>query len=287
MRRRELIKAGLLGLASLPLWPAAAAGVTEPGDAFAGLEQSHGGRLGVAVLDTGSGRRLLHRADERFLMCSTGKLLAVAAVLARVDRGEERLDRRIVFSRTDVLDWAPVTRLRPGPPGMTVEELCQAAMIVSDNTAMNLLLASLGGPAALTRFVHGLGDPLTRFDRTEPSLNRPGPQGFEDTTTPVAMLDDMRRVLLGDVLSPATRARLLDWLRHNTTGTTQLRAGLPAGWSAGDKTGASTTQNNDVAIAWPPGRAPVLIAAFYESTAGATEARKSVLAQVGALAAAV
>ena len=287
MRRRELIKAGLLGLASLPLWPTAAAGATDPGDAFAGLEQSHGGRLGVAVLDTGSGRRLLHRADERFLMCSTGKLLAVAAVLARVDRGEERLHRRIVFSRTDVLDWAPVTRLRPGPPGMTVEELCQAAMIVSDNTAMNLLLASLSGPAALTRFVHGLGDPLTRFDRTEPSLNRPGPQGFEDTTTPVAMLDDMRRVLLGDVLSPATRARLLDWLRHNTTGTTQLRAGLPAGWSAGDKTGASTTQNNDVAIAWPPGRAPVLIAAFYESTAGATEARKSVLAQVGALAAAV
>jgi len=286
MRRRELIKAGLLGVATLPLLPLTitAAGAT---DAFATLEQRHGGRLGVAVLDTGSGRRLLHRADERFLMCSTGKLLAVAAVLARVDRGEERLDRRIVFHREDVLDWAPVTRLRAGPPGMTVAELCQAAIIVSDNTAMNLLLASLGGPAVMTHFVHGLGDPLTRFDRTEPSLNRPGPQGFEDTTTPVAMLDDMRRVLLDDVLSPASRGQLLDWLRHNTTGTHQLRAGLPPGWTAGDKTGASQTQNNDVAIAWPPGRAPVLIAAYYENPAGAADARQAVLAQVGTLAAGV
>jgi len=285
MRRRELIKAGLLGMAALPLLPLTA--VADAVEAFAALERRHGGRLGVAVLDTGSGRRLLHRADERFLMCSTGKLLAVAAVLARVDRGEERLDRRIIFRREEVLDWAPITRLRAGSPGMTVAELCHAAITVSDNTAMNLLLASLGGPAALTGFARGLRDPLTRFDRIEPTLNLPGPQGVEDTTTPMAMLDDLRRVLLGDVLAPASREQLLDWLRHNTTGTTQLRAGLPAGWTAGDKTGASQTQNNDVAIAWPPGRAPVLITAYYEGPVGATEVRKGVLAQVGALAAAV
>lgn len=285
MRRRELIKAGLLGMAALPLLPLTA--VADAVEAFAALERRHGGRLGVAVLDTGSGRRLLHRADERFLMCSTGKLLAVAAVLARVDRGEERLDRRIIFRREEVLDWAPITRLRAGSPGMTVAELCHAAITVSDNTAMNLLLASLGGPAALTGFARGLRDPLTRFDRIEPTLNLPGPQGMEDTTTPMAMLDDLRRVLLGDVLAPASREQLLDWLRHNTTGTTQLRAGLPAGWTAGDKTGASQTQNNDVAIAWPPGRAPVLITAYYEGPVGATEVRKGVLAQVGALAAAV
>ncbi|AND70713.1 beta-lactamase [Dyella thiooxydans] len=287
MRRRELIKAGLLGVAALPLLPFSFAVAADSADAFAALERSHGGRLGVAVLDTGSGKRLLHRADERFLLCSTGKLLAVAAVLARVDQGEERLDRRIVFRREDVLDWAPVTRSHAGPPGMTIEELCQAAMIVSDNTAMNLLLTTLGGPARLTRFVHGLGDPLTRFDRPEPSLNVPGPGGFEDTTTPLAMLDDMRQVLLGDVLSPASRGRLLDWLRHNTTGTAQLRAGLPAGWGAGDKTGASQTQNNDVAIVWPPGRAPLLIAAYYEGPELTAEARKAVLAQVGARAAGV
>lgn len=287
MRRRELIKAGLLGVAAWPLLPLSSAVAADAPDAFAALEKSHGGRLGVAVLDTGSGKRLLHRADERFLLCSTGKLLAVAAVLARVDRGEERLDRRIVFRREDVLEWAPVTRSHAGPPGMTIEELCQAAMIVSDNTAMNLLLASLGGLARLTGFVHGLGDPLTRFDRSEPSLNVPGPQGFEDTTTPLAMLGDMRRVLLGDVLSPASRERLLDWLRHNTTGTAQLRAGLPAGWGAGDKTGASQTQNNDVAIVWPPGRAALLIAAYYEGPQQTAEARKAVLARVGALAAGV
>jgi len=286
MRRRDLMKTALFGAAAWSMRPAlAVAGTRAVVTSLAGLEHRHGGRLGVSVLDTGSGRRLRHRADERFMMCSTGKLLAVAAVLSRVDRGEERLDRRIVFGRDAVLDWAPITRMHAGVPGMTIAALCHAALTVSDNTAMNLLLDTLGGPAAVTRYVRGLGDPTTRFDRHEPELNTPAPGGLLDTSTPDAMLADMQALLLGDALSAPSRARLVDWMRHNTTGTGQLRAGLPADWTAGDKTGSSRHQTNDVAIAWPPSRKPLLIVAFYEGPAGLSDQRRAVLAQVGAVAA--
>ncbi|WP_329742254.1 class A beta-lactamase [Dyella sp. A6] len=285
MRRRDLMKSALLGAAAWTVRPSLAlAGVAGTIATPAELERRYGGRLGVAVLDTGTGRRLRHRADQRFMMCSTGKLLVVGAVLAKVDRGQERLDRRIVFGRDAVLDWAPITRMHAGAPGMTIAQLCHAALTVSDNTAMNLLLDSLGGPAAATRYVRGLGDPLTRFDRYEPELNVPAPGGLLDTSTPDAMLADMQALLLGDVLSASSRARLTDWMRHNTTGMDQLRAGLPMGWTAGDKTGSSRSQTNDVAIIWPPGRKPLLVVAFYEGPTGLTSRRKAVLAQVGTLA---
>lgn len=290
MRRRTLLKAGLFGAAAVPLHSVAGLAATNRADTLAAIERRHRVRLGVAVLDTApGGRTLVHRADDRFLLCSTGKLLAVAALLARVDRGELSLQQRRVFGREAVLGWAPITRLHVGAPGMTLDALCHAAITVSDNTAMNLLLDTLGGPAALTAIVRGWGDAITRFDRPEPALNTPGPGGTEDTTTPAAMLGQLRRLLLpaGNVLSATSRARLLDWLRHNTTGAGQLRGGLPAGWTAGDKTGAGVQQNNDVAIAWPPGDAPapLLIAAYCEGGRGA-DARKAVLAEVGALAAA-
>lgn len=285
MHRRDLIKASLLGAAALVLRPRfAMAGETEGiAGELAGLERQHGGRLGVAILDSGSGRRTGHRAGERFLLCSTAKLLVAGAVLARVDRGEEQLARRIVFGHDAVLEWAPITRKHAGAPGMTVAELCHAALTVSDNTAMNLLLKAVGGPAAATRFVRSLGDKVTRLDRPEPELNVPDKD--LDTTTPDAMLASMRTLLLGDVLSAASRAQLIDWLRHNTTGDTQLRAGMPASWKVGDKTGSGHTQTNDVAIAWPPGRQPLLVTAYYEGPADQGDVRKAVLAHVGKLAA--
>lgn len=285
MHRRDLIKASLLGAAALVVRPRfAMAGETEAvASELAALERLHGGRLGVAMLDTGSGRHVGHRADERFLLCSTGKLLVVGAVLARVDRGEEQLARRIVFGQDAILGWAPITRTHVGAPGMTVAGLCHAALTISDNTAMNLLLKTLGGPAAATRFVRGLGDQVTRLDRHEPELNVPDQD--LDTTTPDAMLASMRALLLGDVLSAPSRAQLIDWLRHNTTGETQLRAGMPSGWKVGDKTGSGHTQTNDVAIAWPPGRQPLLVTAYYEGPADQGDVRKAVLAHVGRLAA--
>ena len=254
-----------------------------PLDQLAALERRHGGRLGVAILDTGTGRRINHRGEERFAMCSTFKWLLAAQVLARVDRGEESLDRRLVVSESDLVTWSPVTTDRTGDPGMTVAELCEAAVTRSDNTAANLLLATIGGPEGFTAFVRSLGDDRTRLDRIETALNSAIPGDPRDTTTPAAMLRDLQAVLLGDVLQPASRERLVGWLVGNRTGDARLRAGLPPTWRVGEKTGSGGhASHNDVGIAWPPGRAPLLVAAYYaESEDTAQAERDAVLADVG------
>lgn len=288
MDRRTLLKTGLLGASALALRPALARPTRAPDVAarLAALERRHGVRLGVAIHDTGDGRRFGHRADERFLMCSTHKLLTVGAVLARIDRGAERLDRRVVFGRDVVLSYAPVTSHRTGAPGMTVAELCEAAITVSDNTADNLLLESLGGPAAVTAFARKLGDPLTRLDRFEPELNVGAPGDLRDTTTPAAMLGDLRALLLGDALSAASRDRLEAWLHATRTGLDKLRAGVPADWKADDKTGSGPHgEVNDVAIFRPPQRKPLLVAAYLAGGDADTAARAAVLAEVGRIAA--
>ncbi|WP_449428287.1 class A beta-lactamase [Rhodanobacter umsongensis] len=288
MNRRDFFKGTLAAAAMLVFRPAFSLdGAAQTAAArMAALERKHGGRLGVSILDTGSGRRVGHRADERFLMCSTFKLLAVAAVLARVDRGAERLDRRIVFGRESVLAWAPVTSHRTGAPGMSVAELCQAAITVSDNTAANLLLASLGGPAAVTAYARGLGDPLTRLDRIEPELNTGSPGDVRDTTTPNAMLADLRALLLGNALSASSRQQLAEWLRATRTGTGKLRAGVPGDWRVGDKTGSGAQgESNDIAIIWPPQRKPLLVTAYYAASSADAAGRDAVLAAVGRIAA--
>ena len=288
MNRRQLLKNGLLSASALvcgPLLARSAEAVT-PQAALATLERRHGGRLGVAMFDTGSGRRVAQRGGERFLLCSTFKLLAVAAVLARVDAGREQLDRRVVFGPDVLLEYAPATRRHVGAPGMTIAALCEAAITLSDNTAANLLLSSLGGPAAVTRFVRALGDPVTRLDRTEPTLNEGAPGDLRDTTTPDAMLDTVQRLLLGPVLAAASRERLTGWLRACTTGIDKLRAGVPADWQAGDKTGSGAHgESNDVAIFWPPQRRPVLVTAYYAGSSANPLQRSAVLAEVGRIAA--
>ena len=289
MNRRNLLKNGLFGASALILHPlvSRATGTHGIESRLAALQRRHGGRLGVAMLDTGTGRRMAQRGDERFLLCSTFKVLAVAAVLARVDAGKEKLDRRIVFGPDALLDYAPVTRQHVGAPGMTVAALCEAAITLSDNSAANLLLASMGGPAAVTRFVRGLGDEVTRLDRTEPELNRGSPGDVRDTTTPNAMLDTLQGLLLGHALADVSRTRLIGWLRACTTGTDKLRAGIPADWQAGDKTGSGHGQNNDVAIFWPPRRKPILVTAYYVGSSADSEQRSAVLAEVGCIAASI
>jgi beta-lactamase class A len=292
MNRRSLLKGALIGASVLALRPTFSLAAGSEEDAalarLTALERRHGGRLGVSVLDTGNGRRIAHRADERFLMCSTFKLLAVAAVLARVDRGAERLDRRIVFDQEVVLAYAPVTSHRVGAPGMTVAELCEAAITVSDNTAANLLLASLGGPAAVTAYLRGLGDGVTRLDRIEPELNVASPGDLRDTTTPNAMLADLHTLLLGNALSAVSCEQLAAWLRATSTGTKQLHAGVPAGWRVGDKTGSGTQrETNDIAIIWPPQRKPLLVTAYYAGSVVDVDERHAVLAEVGRIAASI
>jgi beta-lactamase class A len=288
VNRRDLLKGSLTGAFALTLRPvfAWAANTDEATAQFTALERKHGGRLGVSILDTQTGRRIRHRAGERFLMCSTFKWLAAAAVLARVDSGNERLDRRVVFGKDVLLDYAPVSSKHVGAPGMSVADLCAAAVTLSDNTAANLLLASMGGPTAITAFARSLGDQTTRLDRIEPELNVGSPGDVRDTTTPDAMLADLQRVLLGDRLSAGSRGLLLQWLRGCTTGLDALRAGLPANWTAGDKTGSgSQGETNDVAIIWPPQRKPLLVTAYYAGSHAAPAERKAVLAAVGRIAA--
>jgi beta-lactamase class A len=289
MNRRDALKGLALGGCALALPGRMVRAATVHGTAsLAALERQYGGRLGVSILDTGSGARLRLHGDQRFLMCSTFKLLAVAAVLARIDAGQEHLDRRIVFGPKDVLAYAPVTSRRVGAPGMSVAELCAAAITVSDNTAANLLLASMGGPAAVTRFVRGIGDPVTRLDRIEPALNVGSPGDERDTTTPDAMLTTMQALLLGRVLVDASRERLLAWLRACSTGLDQLRAGIGPGWTAADKTGSgSQAETNDVAVFFPPLRQPILVTAYYAQSTQPLARRHALLAEIGRIAASV
>lgn len=227
------------------------------------IEHQTGGRIGVAALDTGNDRRLSHRADERFPMCSTFKFLAVAAVLQRVDARKEQLDRFVRYTAADILEYAPVTKANLAQGGMTVGALCEAAITQSDNTAANLLLATIGGPAGLTSFARSIGDAKTRLDRTEPTLNAAAPHDERDTTTPATLLEDLRRILLGNVLTKVSRERIENWMRANQTGQEQIRAGVPKDWAVGDKTGRGANGSmNDIAIIWPPEGAPILLAIY-------------------------
>ena len=274
--RRTLLAAPLL---SLPAF------ADDAQSALRDLERRNGGRLGVALLDTATGRRSVHRGDERFPMCSTFKFLAAALMLARVDRGEETLDRRVFFADSDLVPYSPATKDHVGPGGMTVDAICAAAVTLSDNTAGNLMLASFGGPVGLTAFVRGLGDPVTRLDRIETELNESTPGDPRDTTSPLAMLGTMQKLVAGDVLSAASRDRLIGWLVANKTGDRRLRAGVPAGWRVGDKTGTGGHGSaNDIAVAWPPGRTPVFITAYYTGSTISDEARSAVIAEAGRIA---
>ena len=245
------------------------------------LEIRSGGRLGVAVLDTATGRLVGNRLDERFAMCSTFKALAVALVLARVERGEESLDRRITFTERDLVTPDKATRPHIAE-GMTVRALCEAAITVSDSTAANLLLASFGGPAGLTRYLRSLGDPVTRLDNVELALNVVKPGEIHDTTTPRAMVGTLRTLLLGKALSDPSRAMLTGWMidaRDAATG--RLRMGLPAGWRIANKPGTwEGISTNDIGVIWPPDRPPIVVAAYVGYASGPIKAQEAILADV-------
>jgi beta-lactamase class A len=248
---------------------------------IAKIEQRTGAQIGVAALDTGNGKRLDYRSEERFPMCSTFKFLAAAAVLKRVDDGKEKLDRFVSYAASDILEYAPVTKAHLKDGGMTLGALCAAAIEQSDNTAGNLLLDTIGGPIGLTRFARSIGDETTRLDRKEPELNNVGPGDERDTTSSAAMCANMQRLLLGNVLSESSRHQLEDWLQHNETGALMIRAGVPKTWIVGDKTGrCGNGETNDVAIIRPPGRPPIAVAIYsIGSTSSSADDRAATLAE--------
>jgi beta-lactamase class A len=261
--------------------------------ALVDLEQKSGGRLGVCILDTTSGRRLSHRTDERFAMCSTFKFPLAAAILREADRGTLKLDTFVPYTKDDMVMHAPVTEANLDKGGMTIGALAEAAQKQSDNPAANLLLKQLGGPTGFTRFFRDLGDTVTRIDRYEPEMNRVAPGDERDTTTPEAMATTAAKILTGNMLKPASRATLTQWMIDTTTGAKRLRAGLPKAWRAGDKTGTGLdgkiAKYNDVAIAWPPGRKPLIVAAYFnvpQASDDIEDRHQAILAETARIAAA-
>ncbi|MCA1364663.1 class A beta-lactamase [Bradyrhizobium sp. IC3069] len=249
---------------------------------FESYERESGGRIGLYAENLATGKKLSWRADERFVMCSTFKASLAASVLARVDRGEEQLAAMIRYGQSDLLEYAPVARENLAAGKMSVGEMCKAIVELSDNTCANLLLARIGGPAALTAFWRSLGDTTSRLDHNEPELNRSQPGDPRDTTTPAAMAGNLRRLVAGEALSPASRALLTDWMVNCKTGANRLRGGLPAGWKIGDKTGNNGKDaSGDIAVAWPKPDTPILIAAYTQGGTPSAAQITSAFARIG------
>lgn len=291
MQRRSMLTTGLaLGLGAWGLSGCAfiskqqAAAARTLSDELAALEIQAQGRFGLYVLDTISGAEAGWRGDERFPMCSTFKTLLAARMLYLAQRDEIRLWRKLYYSPSEVVAWSPISEKRAGANGgMTVQELCEAMVLVSDNTAANVLLEASGGPAALTQWLRELGDGTTRLDRNEPSLNTALPGDERDTTTPQAMVQSLQKLLLGDVLEGYARALLQQWLVDSRTGDKRVRAGMPGDWKVGGKTGSGERGTAcDTLIVWPTAQsAPLLVTAYLTGSPLDGAGREAVLARAG------
>lgn len=279
IRRTLLLTAAAVPLLRpLSAFASAASGAASAKAEFAHLEENFGGRLGVDVYDTGSDLHFGYRSGERFPMCSTFKFMLVGAVLAQSMRAHAILERRIRYARHDLVTYSPITGKHVGR-GMTVSELCKAALQHSDNTAANLLIEMLGGVAAVTAFARSVGDTDFRLDRHETELNTSIPGDERDTSTPAAMGRSLRTLVLGDALHDRQRKLLKDWLRGNTTGGGRIRAGLPNNWEVGDKTGSGDYgTTNDIALIWPPKHSPISLAIYYTQGEATAELKEEVIA---------
>ena len=284
-----------IAAAALLASPAGAVPATRRFDAAARLRSHEVGqaRLGVCFLDTATGEVSGNRMEEHFAMCSTFKLALVAACLREADHGRLDVSQVLTYSEADLLPWAPETRKNLAKGGMSIVALAQAAQELSDGVAANLLVKRIGGPAAVTAKFRDMGDTVTRLDRYEPDLGLVLSADLRDTTSPLAMAHLVRRIATGDLLQSGSRERLLQWMQNTDTGPNRLRAGLPAEWRSGNKTGTGRTEGttnkcNDVAITFPPGRPPIIIAAYFDSgeyTAQTEPRHEAVLAEVGRIAA--
>jgi beta-lactamase class A len=276
--RRNLVFA----LASLP-FSLAAKPMTGHAD-FASLERELRGELGVAAIDSATGRTIGHRQDQRFPMCSTFKVVLAAAILKRADEMPDLLDRKLPLPKDRFVDYSPVTGKHVDGE-LSVAELCSAALQYSDNTAGNTLLRELGGPAELTRYARSLGDERFRLDRWETALNSATPGDERDTTTPWAMARTLQKLLLLDGLSPARRGQLFTWMLGNTTGSQRIRAAVPPGWQVADKTGTGDYGSaNDIAVVYPPGRPPIMLAVYTRQPDKDADARSDIVVEAAKVA---
>ncbi len=259
-----------------PTTPAPAATVTQPD--FAALEKTFGARLGVYAIDTGTGREIAYHADDRFAYASTHKVFTAAAILHRGDD----LHRMITVRSSDLVPYSPITE-KHLDTGMSLQSVLDAALRYSDNTAGNLMFREIGGPEGLTADLHRSGDTVTHVDRIEPALNDTAPGDIRDTTTPRAWAADLRAAVLGSALGPDRQAVLTGMMRASTTGGNLIRAGVPDGWQVADKTGtADYATRNDIAVVWPPNRAPIVLAVLSDRPQKDAKADDKLIAQATA-----
>ncbi|MDD7909191.1 class A beta-lactamase [Pseudovibrio exalbescens] len=249
---------------------------------FAAVEAELGNRVGAFVLDTGSGDVWSYRADERFPLNSTFKSFACAGLLAKVDAGEENLLRTIKIEKADLVTYSPITETFADKEPMSLGQLCHAMLTVSDNTAANMVLEATGGPRALTAFLRSIGDEVTRLDRYETRMNEATPGDPRDTTSPRAAATSLQKLLMGDVLEPASRAQLLDWMLANQVSSALLRDNLPERWQIADRSGAGGYGSRSViAMIWPEKRDPIVVALYITGTDLSMEQRNDAIAKMG------
>lgn len=244
---------------------------------LAELEASSGGRIGIYAINTANNGRIQYRAQEHFPFQSTFKIIGVSAVLKQSINNNHLLQQKVTYKKRDLVFWSPITTKHIGD-GMTISELCQAAMQFSDNTAINLLMKKLGGPKAVTSFSRSIGDNSFRLDNWEPELNS-NPNDLHDTTTPVAMGTSLKKLALGNTLALPQRELLQSWLKNNTTGDARIRAGVPKGWVVGEKTGSGDYGiANDIGIIWPPKCSPIVITIFFNQKNKEAARREEIIA---------
>ena len=277
MDRRTLLSRAPL----LATWPGLVAAAPGPLEAY---ERSSGGRVGVYAENLSTGTKLTWRASERFVMCSTFKASLAALVLRRVDHGSDALDQIVPYGAADIQEYAPVAKENLAKGALSVADMCKAAVELSDNTCANLLLARVGGPAAVTAFWRSIGDQVSRLDHNEPLLNRTPLGRPEDTSTPAAMAGNLRRIVLGDVLSRPSREHFTGWMLNCQTGDNRLRAGLPKAWRIGNKTGNNGKDAaGDIGVVWPPSGGPLLVCVYTRGGTPTEAQLRAVFADIGRL----
>jgi beta-lactamase class A len=289
IHRRTLLAAApalalpVLAAGKASSWPAFIGPAPAPIRAY---ERKTSGRAGLYAENLQTGQKLTWRAHERFVMCSTFKASLAACVLGRVDMGREHLDRMIPYGEKDLLDYAPVAKAKDNLArgALSIETMCKGAVELSDNTCANLLLSTVGGPAALTNFWRTTGDGVSRLDADEPELNRSPPGDPHNTTSPAAMAANLKRLVLGEVLMPPSRERLTGWMLACETGANRLRSGLPKGWAVADKTGNNGKDAaGDIAVAWIKPSQPVMICAYTQGGSPRPEDHDALFTGIGKL----
>lgn len=247
-----------------------------------GEESALGARIGMAVFDANTRTTWQYRGDEQFPLNSTHKTFSCAALLSKVDDKSLSINQSVAISKDMLIAYSPITEKSLSPQTITLGEICRAAVSYSDNTAANIVFDAIGGEAGFNTYMQSIGDKQTRLDRKEPELNESTPGDVRDTTTPNAIVNSLRKILLGDVLSVSSRSKLTQWMLDDQVAGALLRASLPPDWKIADKTGAGGYGSRSiVAVIWPPKKQPLVVGIYITQTKASLQASNQAIARIG------